>query len=86
MVLADRVPYDAEQMMARLAQLNVGTRPFFWGMHEQPVLKKMGLFAGERYPVTERIARRGFYVPSGLGISEDQQVRVAEAVRQALRS
>jgi perosamine synthetase len=86
MVLADRVPYDAEQMMARLAQLNVGTRPFFWGMHEQPVLKKMGLFAGERYPVTERIARRGFYVPSGLGISEDQQVRVVEAVRQALRS
>jgi perosamine synthetase len=86
MVLSDQVPFDAEEMMARLARANVGTRPFFWGMHEQPVFAKMGLFRGERYPVTARISRRGFYVPSGLGISEDQQLRVVEAVRQALRS
>jgi perosamine synthetase len=45
----------------------------------------MGLFGGEHYPVTERIARRGFYVPSGLGISEAQQSRVVDAVKQALR-
>jgi perosamine synthetase len=86
MVLSDVVGFDADQMMAKLALLKVGTRPFFWGMHEQPVLRKMGLFAGEHYPVTERIARRGFYVPSGLGTSEEQQLRVVEAVKQALRS
>lgn len=85
-VLADSVSFDAEAMMAKLAELKVGTRPFFWGMHEQPALRKMGLFAGEHYPVTERIARRGFYVPSGLGITEAQQLRVVEAVQQALRS
>jgi perosamine synthetase len=55
-------------------------------MHEQPVFAKMGLFSGEHYPVTERIARRGFYVPSGVGVTEDQQLRVVEAVRQALNS
>lgn len=86
MVLSDQVPFDAQEMMARLARLNVGTRPFFWGMHEQPVFSKMGLFAGQRFPVTERIARRGFYVPSGLGISEEQQLRVVAAVREALKS
>jgi perosamine synthetase len=85
MVLADGVPWDADEMRSRLAQLSVGTRPFFWGMHEQPVFQRMGLFAGERYPVTERIARRGFYVPSGLGITEAQQFRVVGAVKQALR-
>jgi perosamine synthetase len=85
MVLADRVGVDAEQMMQRLASLRVGTRPFFWGMHEQPVFRKMGLFKDEHHPVTERIARRGFYVPSGLGISEEQQLRVVTAVKQALR-
>jgi perosamine synthetase len=45
-------------------------------MHEQPVFQKMGLFKGEKYPVAERIARRGFYVPSGLGLSE-QQIKTA---------
>ena len=84
MVLADGVPCDADDMRSRLAQLGVGSRPFFWGMHEQPVFQRMGLFAGEHYPVTERIARRGFYVPSGLAITEEQQSRVVDAVKQAL--
>jgi perosamine synthetase len=84
MVLADKVPMDAERMMGRLAELKVGTRPFFWGMHEQPVFRKMGWYQDEQLPVTERIARRGFYVPSGLGITEDQQLKVVEAVKRAL--
>jgi len=84
MVLADSVRMDAAQMMARLAELKVGTRPFFWGMHEQPVFRRRGWYLDEKYPVTERIARRGFYVPSGLGITEEQQLRVVEAVKRAL--
>ena len=84
LVLADALPFEAPEMMARLAKLGIGTRPFFWGMHEQPVFQKMGLFAGEHYPVTERLARRGFYIPSGLGVTPDQQAQVVAAVKQAL--
>lgn len=84
MLLADTVPFDAAEMMARLADHKIGSRPFFWGMHEQPVFRKQGLFQGEVCPVTERIARRGFYIPSGLTITEQQQRRVAQAVRQIL--
>ena len=51
--------------MRQLGALGIGTRPFFWPMHEQPVLRGMGLFVGEEYPVAERLARRGFYLPSG---------------------
>lgn len=83
-VLDDDVPLDAAGAMRRLAELGVGTRPFFWPMHEQPVFKRMGLFAGERYPEAERIARRGFYLPSGLALTDDHMVRVAEAVRRIL--
>ncbi|MDP9179440.1 MAG: DegT/DnrJ/EryC1/StrS family aminotransferase [Gemmatimonadota bacterium] len=82
--LKDNVPIDARGAMKRLADLGVGTRPFFWPMHEQPVFRKMGLFAGERYPEAERIARRGLYLPSGLALTDDQTVRVADALRQAL--
>jgi perosamine synthetase len=54
-------------------------------MHEQPVFRRMGLFANDKHPVTERLARRGLYIPSGLGITEEQQLRVVAAVKQALR-
>jgi perosamine synthetase len=39
-------------------------------MHEQPIFQSMGLFKDEKYPVAEKMARNGFYLPSGLGISE----------------
>ncbi|HEV3486801.1 MAG TPA: DegT/DnrJ/EryC1/StrS family aminotransferase [Vicinamibacterales bacterium] len=83
-VLNDDVPFDAEVAMKRLAELGVGTRPFFWPMHEQPVFQRMGWFAGERCPVAERLARRGFYLPSGLALTDEQIERVAAAVRQVV--
>lgn len=78
-VLDEACGFDAAEAMRRLQQHNIGTRPFFWPMHEQPVFLKQGLFTGERYPVAERMARRGFYLPSGLALSEAQMHRAAEA-------
>ena len=75
---------DAAEFGRRLASLGVETRPFFLGMHEQPVLQDRGLFAGESYPVAERIARQGLYLPSGLGLDESQIERVCQAVGEAL--
>jgi perosamine synthetase len=83
-VLKDEVPFDAEEAMRRLAQSKIGTRPFFWCMHEQPVFQKMGLFNNVSCPVAERIARRGFYIPSGLAITHEQIERVASSLREIL--
>jgi perosamine synthetase len=71
---------DAEEVMKRLAQAKVGTRPFFWCMHEQPVFQKQGMFVGQTFPVGERIARRGFYIPSGLALTDDDCREVAQRV------
>jgi perosamine synthetase len=86
LVLDDAIPFGAPTAMARLAQLGVETRPFFWPLHEQPVFLKMGLFDGVHCPVAERLARRGFYLPSGLGLSSDDIERVAAAVRSTLEA
>jgi perosamine synthetase len=75
---------DAAGLAARLAALGVETRPFFLGMHEQPVLRERGLFAGESYPVAERIARQGLYLPSGLALRDEEIERVCQAVREVL--
>jgi perosamine synthetase len=84
LVLSDEVPFDAMEFARRLRALGIDTRPFFTGMHEQPALRDKGLFLGEAYPVTERLARRGLYVPSGLTLTESQIDRVSEAVRSVL--
>lgn len=82
MVLSDSVPFDATEAMSLLAKEGIGTRPFFWPMHEQPVFEKYSWFKREKLPVSERIARRGFYIPSGLGITDEQLERVGATVRR----
>ncbi len=84
LVLDDAIPFDAEEAMRRLAAKGIGTRPFFCPMHWQPVLKRRGLFHGESYPVAERLCRRGFYIPSGMALTDAQIEIVASAVREVL--
>ena len=85
MVLKDEVPFDAREAMRRLGERGIGTRPFFWPMHEQPVLHKRGLCIGESCPVAERLARRGFYIPSGMALTDGQMNEVVEGVKDLLR-
>jgi perosamine synthetase len=74
----------AVDFAARLRQRGVDTRPFFVGMHEQPVLRDLGLFHGVRLPTTEMLTRQGLYLPSGTALTLDQVDEVCEAVRGAL--
>lgn len=83
-VLKDSYKLDAEEFCKKLGQKGIGTRPFFWNMHEQPVFKNMGMFKNDKHPVAERIARRGFYVPSGLGLSDEDIHNVCQTVREVL--
>jgi perosamine synthetase len=69
-----------EAMVKKLNDAKIGTRPFFWCMHEQPVFHKMGLFKNESYPVAEKLARNGFYVPSGLGLNDDEIYKVCSVI------
>jgi len=83
-VLEDGIQFEAAAAMARLREKGIGTRPFFWPLHQQPVFLDGGLFKDERYPVAERLARRGFYLPSGLALTPDQIDQVATAVKEML--
>ena len=83
-VLDDSTRFDAAEGMRRLAGRGIGTRPFFWPMHEQPVLRQMGLFEGELHPNAEGLARRGFYLPSALALTEPQIDEVVAAVRELM--
>ena len=77
---------NAEIVMRKLAERGIGTRPFFYPMHQQPILRRMGLFEDDKHPVAERMYSQGFYLPSGLGLTDGQFERSAEEVTKVLSS
>lgn len=81
-VLNKSLGMDADVVMQRLGSFGVGTRPFFYPMHQQPILKKMGLFHDETYPVAEKLSQYGYYLPSGMALSEYQIARVVEVLKK----
>jgi perosamine synthetase len=83
-VLSDACKMDNSEIAKRLYEKGVDTRPFFIGMHEQPAFHRLGLFRNEKYPVAERIARKGFYLPSGLTISHEQIETVSSVLMEVL--
>jgi perosamine synthetase len=63
-----------------LAQRGVQSRPFFLGLHEQPALAGRFRLGAGPLPVTERLSRYGFYLPSGPVLTEAELETVADAV------
>ena len=77
LVLDENFLVNADSIMEKLKKSGIGTRPYFWPIHNQPVLKKLDLFKNDSFPVAERIARKGFYIPSGLGLTDSEINRVS---------
>lgn len=65
-----------DDVMKALAAVGIETRPFFISMHRQPALIKYGCETSGEYPVTDALARKGLYLPSGSGLRGDQIERV----------
>jgi perosamine synthetase len=64
---------NAKKYINLLKKNGIEARPFFCPMHLQPVFKKMKLFKkNDRYPVSEMIFKKGFYIPSGLGTTRKE--------------
>lgn len=84
LLIKESAGINAQEMMKKLAARGIGTRPFFYPMHKQPVLMRMGLFKGESYPVAEMLYRQGFYIPSGLALTDSQINYSAQVVREIL--
>jgi perosamine synthetase len=84
-VVDEETGLDADALARRLRAEGIETRPFFLGMHEQPVFRKRGLFDGESYPVAERLARQGLYLPSGTALTDEQIDMVCDALDAVLQ-
>lgn len=84
-VLDRQIQTDNKVMQKLLMEEGIGSRTFFWCMHEQPVYQERGMFQNEEYPNAEYLARKGFYIPSGLALTMEQMERVADGVRKIMK-
>ena len=84
LVLNREIQADNRMVQKMLAERGIGTRTFFWCMHEQPVYRNMGLFLKETYPAAEYLARKGFYIPSGMALTTELMDTVISALKEVM--
>jgi perosamine synthetase len=82
--LKDDYSRTAKQVMSELEDYKIGTRPFFYPMHQQPVFNQAGLFLQDKLPNSEKLYKKGFYIPSGLALTKDQILKVSDALHKVL--
>jgi perosamine synthetase len=80
LVLTPDAVFERDALLAALSARGIGTRTFFHGLHEQPALLRDRHVEPVSLPTTERLSQRGFYLPSGLGLGDEDQQRVIDAV------
>ena len=71
--------------MRALLRNKIDTRPFFLSMNKQKIFKKMKIFSKSKMPNSEYLSNNGFYLPSGLGISDSEIRYVCTTLNQLLR-
>ena len=77
---------DAKKLMKMLIKHGIQTRPFFWPMHMQKVLKnKYKISNGDSYKNSEYISRYGLYLPSSLDIKSNQIKFICDKVNSILK-
>jgi len=73
------IPRD--RLMGKLKERGIDTRTFFIPVHLQPLFKKNREYKSLSFPVAEELSQKGFYLPSGLALTDDQIQEVTEAIK-----
>lgn len=78
---------SADDVMKKLGEYGIGTRHFFYPMHKQPALLKENccnseMIKEENFVNSNYIAEHGFYIPSGLGMTYEEQTYVIEIIKK----
>ena len=74
-----------DKIRKELFKKGIETRNFFWPLNKQPILKKMGYFKNQKFPVAEFLGKNGFYIPTGLALTEKQQNYVIRNIKDILK-
>ena len=72
LILNKKLKIDAKSMMKKLKAEGIATRPFFWPMHIQKILKKYNISKNTSFPNSNYICKYGLYLPSSLNLKTSE--------------
>ncbi|MPN02032.1 GDP-perosamine synthase [bioreactor metagenome] len=78
---------SVDTIMKKLGERGIGTRHFFYPIHKQPALIKerccpTAYLEDSQFANANYISEHGFYIPSGLGISYEDQKYVIKVLKK----
>ncbi|UPM49216.1 DegT/DnrJ/EryC1/StrS family aminotransferase [Synechococcus sp. A10-1-5-1] len=83
-VLDSNLGLSAKEFAASLKRHGIGTRPFFYPLHLQPVLSNYESRHSTDLTTCESLHEYGLYIPSGLGLDDHQISIVSESIHLIL--
>lgn len=79
------VETDRDNIIDRLAQEGIPSRPYFVPIHLQPFMVKRFGYREDDFPITEDLGRRGLALPFSSVMTEEQVILVCEALNKVLK-
>ncbi len=77
--------YKRDLITKKLLKNNIQTRNFFYPMHKQSILQKKGIFRKNlKFPNSEYLSKNGFYLPSGLALTNKEIDIICEKVNKII--
>jgi perosamine synthetase len=75
---------DAKKIINAMAKRNIQCRPLFYNLNKQPFLSKFNIKDNRKYPVTDKLAKYGFYLPSSLKLTKKDVVYIVNQLKEVL--
>ncbi len=82
LIVNTKLNFNAKYVMNKLKKKNIGTRPFFWPMHRQKVLKKMSFYNSKKFPNSDYLSKYGLYLPSSLTLTKKKIKYISNCVNE----
>lgn len=78
-IISENESKDAKWWMEILTKQEIGTRPFFYPMHKQPIFKNSTM-NDQQFKNSQILSKKGFYLPSGIKLTQNQIIMVTEKI------
>ena len=76
---------DAKEIIEKLRNEGIETRPFFYPLHNQPAFKDLELNDNIKRPVSEYLYEKGFYIPTGLNLKDEDLEYISSKIIKILK-
>lgn len=76
-LVEDKFAISRDELMKKLEEKGIETRPFFYPIHEMPPYK-----LNEKFEISEELARKGMNLPSSISLDEEKIKTITKSIKE----